>query len=41
MAGPGWKAAPKKAEPDHPRWPTYNEITAEHDRRMKLKGRRI
>jgi hypothetical protein len=24
-----------------PRWPTFKELTDEHDRRMKMKGRRI
>jgi hypothetical protein len=35
------KAAPKKAEPIHPRWPTFKELTDEHDRRAKLKRVRI
>jgi hypothetical protein len=35
------KAAPKKAEPIRPRWPTLKELMDEHDRRAKLKRARI
>ena len=38
---PWMKAAPKKAEPMHPRWPTMKELMDEHDRRAKLKRARI
>ena len=38
---PWMKAAPKKIEPVHPRWPTKKEHMDEHDRRAKLKWSRI
>jgi hypothetical protein len=30
-----------KAEPVHPRWPTFKELTDAHDRQAKLKRARI
>jgi hypothetical protein len=38
---PWMKAAPKKAEPVHPRWPTFKELTDAYDRQVKLKRTRI